>query len=162
MLAPLITDGDDFLRIHVGDDPTLTPAELLHPVLFDPAFDRGPFVNFATSTLDEITRALSAVPATAEQMPAFLVHISTQDMAYGGPTGPWTPETARPPSERLVSLLQPDAQWWTNVHYEAWNWEHGEFNDTFGSNPVTGHTLDCALVGIGRDATVTFLAYGDS
>ncbi|GAA2162987.1 hypothetical protein GCM10009727_78870 [Actinomadura napierensis] len=56
----------------------------------------------------------------------------------------------------------PDAQWWTSVDYEVWNSEHGEFNDTFGSTSPTGHTLDCAMAGIGRYATVAFLAYGDS
>ncbi|MEU6750508.1 hypothetical protein ABZ914_30205 [Spirillospora sp. NPDC046719] len=95
-------------------------------------------------------------------MPPFLVHISTQEMAYGSPVGPWTAQTALPLLEHLISLLQPDARWWTNVEYTDWNWEHGEFHDTFGSSPVTGHMLDCALVGIGHDATVTFLAYGDS
>ncbi|MVZ99330.1 hypothetical protein F8568_002785 [Actinomadura sp. LD22] len=165
LLAPLISDAGHFLRVHVGDDPALTPAELLHLVLFDPSFDRGPFVEVGPpppSALDEITRALRPVPATAEQMPPSWCTSPPRKMAYGSPAGPWTPQTALPPLERLIFLLQPDARWWTNVEYAAWNWEHGEFHDTFGSSPVTGHMLDCALVGIGHDATVTFLAYSDS
>lgn len=63
--------------------------------------------------------------------------------------------------ENVVSALGAEASWWSNAKYPSWAWGHGEFSDEFTSNPVTGHTFDCTLIGIGA-FSITFLAYGDS
>ncbi|TDD81521.1 hypothetical protein [Actinomadura rubrisoli] len=165
LLAPLSTDEDSYLRVRVGGDPQLSPAELLYPVIFDPAFPRGPYFNIEPplpSTVDELAKILSPISARAEQILSFLVYMCTTDVAFGANCGPWTPSVARPILLEVMNVLQPGMQWWSNVEYPPEAWEGGDFSDGFSSYPVTGHTLDCALVGIGHDATVTFLAYGDT
>ncbi|TMR03792.1 hypothetical protein ETD83_09820 [Actinomadura soli] len=105
LLGPLGDDENAYLRVRVGSDPELSPAELLYPMIFDPSFDRGPHVHLEPSppgTLEELAGALRPVQVSAQQMASFLVYVCTTDIAYRADRGPWTPETARPVLESVI------------------------------------------------------------
>ncbi|MFF0524085.1 hypothetical protein ACFYTC_35775 [Actinomadura nitritigenes] len=164
LLEPLTTEaGRRFIRVQVGADPLQTPAELLLPILLDPAFDRGEYVTpESPTTVPELARALAELSVTVAQIVPFLVHTCTTDLAYGATRGPWSIKTAQTVLECVVHTLGARTRWWTIVAYPAWCWEHGDFSTGFMSNPVTGHDFDRAVVGIGDNATVTLLAFADS
>ncbi|WP_242910060.1 hypothetical protein [Actinomadura terrae] len=164
LLEPLSTaDGRFFIRVQVGEDPARSPAELLHPILFAPDFDRGEYdLPGIPKTVQGLATALCELPVTAAQMVPFLVQTCTTDLAHmGASRGPWSIEAAQAVLDRVVQTLGPQTRWWTNVSYSTWCWEHGDFSDGFSSNPVTGHEFDRAVIGIGADATVTLLAFAD-
>ncbi len=93
----------------------------------------------------------------------FLVHTCTQNLASeGSPVGPWSPQDAEVVLGRVVELLGPEAQWWTNVSYPAWAWEYGDFSDGQSWTPVTGHEFDRAVIGVGGEVTITLLTVSNS
>ncbi|QFG22007.1 hypothetical protein [Actinomadura sp. WMMB 499] len=145
---------------HVGAGP----AELLHPVVFAPEFDRGPFAHLEglPDTVEDLARALAPVAVTGERMLPLLVRLCTEDLAYGVPFDPWTPDRARDVLGRVVDALGPETRWWSNVSYPDRAWASGDYSGDFSSSPVTGYTTDCAVVGIGRYATLTMLAFAES
>lgn len=166
MLAPLEDEPASwYVRVHVGGDVGVAPAVLLHSVVFAPGFERGPFAHLSglPTTVEEFAGALRPVAVTGEQMLPLLVAMCTEDRAYGEPVGPWTPERARASLARVVDVLGAGTRWWANVAYPDWAWESGDFAETdYTSNPVTGYTLDCAVVGVGRGVTLTVLAFANS
>jgi hypothetical protein len=167
LLEPLNTEAcRGFIRVQVGGDPARSPAELLHPMLFDPDFDRGEYDlpgREIPQTMEELAAALYELPVSAAQMVPFLVDTCTTDLAYSGVSrGPWTAQAAVAVLGRVMEAMGPHAHWWTNVTYSTWCWEHGDFLDSYMSDPVTGHTLDRAVIGVGANATVALLAFADS
>ncbi|MFV2172159.1 hypothetical protein ACFHW2_07060 [Actinomadura sp. LOL_016] len=162
LLTPLADEPASwYLRVRAGADSEQPPAELLHAVLLAPGFDRGPFAHLAhlPTTVEDLAEDLRPVSVTNERMLAFLVTLCTEDRAHGAPFGPWTPDRARDALRRVVDVLGPETRWWSNVTYPDRAWASGDFSDAFSSNPVTGYTLDCAVIGIGRNTTLTLLAF---
>lgn len=103
---------------------------------------------------------------------ALLVATCTEDLAYGVPVSPWTPDGAPvgpwtwtpeivgPVLRQVVHLLGPQARWWSNCVVPDQCFDTGAFHSV-GFWSVTDHTLDRALIGIGEQATVTFLAFAE-
>ncbi|GAA4223825.1 hypothetical protein GCM10022254_01890 [Actinomadura meridiana] len=122
LLGPLEFDRGFYPNIYVrvGDEPRCPPAELLHPMLFDPSFDRGEHLGPGRGipeTVDELTEVLQVLPVTATQMIPFLVHTCTRDLAFEALGGPWSPQVAGHVMERVMELIGPGTQWWSNVSY---------------------------------------------
>ncbi|MFI0411133.1 hypothetical protein [Actinomadura sp. 3N508] len=162
LLAPLSGDEDSYLRVQVGDDPERSPAELLYGVVFDPSFNRGSQQYLRPRTVEEFARALQPVQVTESQMSSFLAYLCTRELSYHAKCGPWGLEAARTVVGSVIDQLLPGVQWWSNVEYSAQAWEEGDFlYESFLRAPVTGHVFDCAVVGIGSEATVVFLSYAN-
>lgn len=168
LLRPLASEPGPYLQItvRVGDDPQRPPAELLHPLLFDVAFDRGEHLGPGRGipeTVEELAAELHVLPVTGSQMVPFLVHTCTRNLAFEGtPVGPWEPQAAERVMELLVQLMGPQTRWLSNVGYPDWAWEYGDFSGGQAWSPVTGHTFDRAVIGVGGEATVTLLTVADS
>lgn len=153
-----------YVRVCVGDDAAVAPAALLREVIFASGVERGPFAHLPglPTTVEDIAGALMPVAVSGERMLSLLVSLCTEDRAYGEPFGPWTPDGARDVLGCVVEVLGVEARWWANVDYPGSAWESGEFSSGHMSNPVTGYTVDCAVVGVGRDLTLTVLAFAES
>ncbi|MEV0664786.1 hypothetical protein ACIBI3_32485 [Actinomadura luteofluorescens] len=166
LLAPLTRDADVrlYLRIKVNGGGDIDPADLVYPIIFSPDFDPGPY-RYAEpkrpSAVAELRSELFRVDVPAVQMVPFLRMLFTTDFAYLASRGPLSQQGAESIARKVVDLLGPDVRWWSNVEYPAWAWECGDFSGNFGANPLTGHTYDCAMVGIGDAVAVAFLAYSD-
>jgi hypothetical protein len=61
---------------------------------------------------------------------------------------------ARDVAKALARLLGPGARWWTNV--SSWT-----FTPARSWRPVTRHTMDAVVVGVGGGVIVTVVAFDD-
>ncbi|WP_339156514.1 hypothetical protein [Actinomadura luteofluorescens] len=166
LLSPLIESKEIsyYLRMRVNEGAEGDPAALLHSVISAPDFDRGEPHHpeaYRPSTVDELRAEISRVNVIPLQVIPFLQMILTTDFAYLGYRGPLTQQEAESIAREVVDILGPEVRWWSNVRYPAWAWECGDFEDGFTANPVTWHTYDCAMIGVGNGVAVTFLAYAD-
>ncbi|MEU8347041.1 hypothetical protein AB0C74_35535 [Spirillospora sp. NPDC048832] len=166
LIAPLMQDEElgQFLRISVDDSGEVDPATLLYPVIFASDFDRGPYQHVIPTrpvTITEIRRELSRVDVPPSQMVPFLALILATDFVYLGSAGPLGEDEAKVIASDVVDILGPSVRWWSNVDFPTWSWEYGDFSGDFTASPLTGHTYDCAMVGIGEGVAVIFLSYVD-
>ncbi|TDB95485.1 hypothetical protein [Actinomadura sp. 7K534] len=172
LLAPLASPSAFHLRISVGHDPRISPAHLLHAVVSAPDMPRG---NYPTRswppTVEQLDGSLRLLTFSDDQILALLTAACTEDLAYedqvgpwapdGTSVGPWTPDIVRPILQQVAHLLGPQNRWWSNCVFPNWCFDTGDFYDGVERWPVTDHTFDRALIGIGDQATVTFLAFAE-
>lgn len=166
LLAPLMRDADVrlYLRIEVKGGGAVDPADLVYPIIFSPDFDRGPYQDAEPkrpSTVAELSSELFLVDVPPTRLVPFLQMLLTTDFAYLESRGSLSQQEAESIARKVVDLVGADARWWSNVEYPKWAWEYGDFSGDFGANPLTGHTYDCAMVGVGDSVAVAFLAYSD-
>ncbi|MES9602379.1 MULTISPECIES: hypothetical protein [Actinomadura] len=162
LLAPLASPSAFHPRVSVGHDPHASPAHLLHAAVSAPDMPRGDYpARSWPPTVEELDESLQLLTFSDDQIMALLVTACTEDLAYRGQAGPWTPDIVRPILQQVAYLLGPQTRWWSNCVFPAWCFDTGNFHDGVSWSPVTDHTFDRALIGIGDQATVTFLAFAD-
>ncbi|MFC9683952.1 hypothetical protein [Streptomyces sp. NPDC056948] len=88
---------------------------------------------------------------TEEQAVAVMTYLSAEDLVFPGRMRR-DPEHARRAAERVVRLLGCGAVWWTNIE----PFDHGH-----EWNPVTRHTFDGVVAGVGNGAVVALLQVGE-
>ncbi|MGI5417550.1 hypothetical protein [Actinomadura luteofluorescens] len=172
LLVPLTSASSYHLRMSVGHDPLVSPARLLHAVVSAPDMPRGdrPVPSWPPA-VEELEQCLRLLTFSDDQVLALLVAACTEDLAYEGsigpwasdgtPVGPWAPEIVRPILRQVARLLGPQTRWWSNCTFPEWCFDTGDFHDGVSRWPVTDHTFDRALVGIGDQATFTVLAFAE-
>lgn len=82
-----------------------------------------------------------------------LVWLMSTTMVYGG-RGRYEEAKARDVAKALARLLGPGARWWSNV--SSWT-----FTPARAWKPVTRHTMDAVVVGVGGGVIVTVVAFDD-
>ncbi|QKW37650.1 hypothetical protein HUT06_29580 [Actinomadura sp. NAK00032] len=161
LLAPLLSTSECHLRIAVGDDPLVSPAHLLHAVVSAPDMPRGNFpAQSWPPTVEQVDKGLEPLVHSDDQILALLVAACTEDLAYAVQVGPWTSDAAQPLLRQAMHLLG-RADWWSNCTLPSSCFDDGDFFDGVERDPVTDHTFDSALIGIGEQATITFLAFAE-
>lgn len=88
---------------------------------------------------------------TADQAVAVMTYLSARDLVFSGRML-HDPEHARRAAERVVRLLACSAAWWTNI-------EPSDAGHQW--NPVTRHTFDGVVAGVGNGAVVVVLQVGE-
>lgn len=108
----------------------------------------GGFEEDAPADAAELMTKLSE--ADEVKAAGVLVWLMSTTMVYGG-RGRYEEGKAQDVAKALTRLLGPSTRWWTNV--ESWT-----FTPARAWKPVTRHTMDAVVVGVGSGVIVTVLA----
>ncbi|MFI0446628.1 hypothetical protein [Actinomadura sp. 6N118] len=151
------------LRLRVGDDPTESAAEVLHPVVTAPDLPRGEYLDPdpPPTTVEWLGRALQPLLIGNDRIAEVITAVCCTDLAYAAPLDDWAARDAKPIWRAVVDLLGDDARWWSNANLAGSDLSHGVFTDGVSWTAVTTFTFDVALVGKATDATVAVLAFAD-
>jgi hypothetical protein len=165
LLAPLRSDHGERTHLLASVDTGTSSADPLYRMLTDaadqlvrPCHSDGPL----PATSAELERILRPVDLPADLLLDLLVATCTRDLAYDRyPVSPWDRVEAGHVLGQVMTALGPDACWWSNVDFSyAEKWEDGS-PDACASDPLTKHTFSRALVGVGNNMVVTFLAVAE-
>ena len=147
-------NGELLVRISHGDAnsmPSDAFALVAEAAKLPQRWEPGGFKEDAPADAAELMTKLSEVDAA--KACGVLVWLMSTTMVYGG-HGRYEDAKARDVARALISLLGPGARWWTNV--SSWT-----FTPARGWNPVTRHTMDGVVTGVGSGVTVVVLALDD-
>jgi hypothetical protein len=96
----------------------------------------------APQDADELARCLTEVDQDAAL--AVLAGMTSRTLAFGV-RGRYPVDKAQVVFEKLIALLGHGTRWWTNTDLGSWN-------------PVTRHTMDALVAGVGGGVLVAVLA----